>query len=334
MAMAITIKDVAKKAGVAPSTVSRVIADSPSISDLTKEKVRAIMHELNYYPNINAQGLASKRSRTLGLVLPEATDAFYQSPFFPTALRGINDAVSAKNYSILISSGKTEQDRMSHIQKIVYGKQVDGLIFLYAAKDDPLLNFAKNTNCPSVVIGTPAESKIHSVDNDNEDLGRRAAKYLLAQGCERIAYVGGDMNQTFIKKRFEGCSAVLREKLGDAAELAVFNEVSFLPQAGYDLVDSFENPREFDGIIVADELVARGVHRAFSNLGITDVKIITFKASTDQLDFLPKEIAYFNLNSQLLGQQAVEILFEFLEEGSKRPDRYVHQFIDAKMMNA
>ena len=88
--MAITIRDVAKKAGVAPSTVSRVVANSPSISEKTKKKVRQVMDELNYYPNVNAQGLASSRSKTFGLILPPATDAFYQNPFFPTVLRGIN----------------------------------------------------------------------------------------------------------------------------------------------------------------------------------------------------------------------------------------------------
>src|SRR5699024_12070833 len=92
--MTVTIKDVAKKSGVAPSTVSRVIADSPSISQATKEKVRKVMHELNYFPNANAQGLASSRSKTFGLILPLASDAFYQNPFFPTVLRGINFAMS------------------------------------------------------------------------------------------------------------------------------------------------------------------------------------------------------------------------------------------------
>lgn len=84
--MAVTIKDVAQKAGVAPSTVSRVIQNNPSISDATKEKVRQAMKELKYYPNLNARSLVSKKSFVIGLVLPDATDAFYQNPFFPTVL--------------------------------------------------------------------------------------------------------------------------------------------------------------------------------------------------------------------------------------------------------
>lgn len=80
--MAVTIRDVAKRAGVAPSTVSRVVADSPSISEKTKRKVRKVMEELSYFPNVNAQGLASNRSKTFGLVLPLATDAFLPKSLF------------------------------------------------------------------------------------------------------------------------------------------------------------------------------------------------------------------------------------------------------------
>ena len=159
--MNITIKDVARKAGVAPSTVSRVIADSPSISEKTKQNVRRIMDELNYFPNANAQGLASNRSKTFGLILPVASDAFYQNPFFPTVMRGINYAMSKDDYSILISSGQTNQQRLNHIKKIVNGKQVEGLIFLYASKKDPLLDFALKDGIPTVVIGTPDHAKVH-----------------------------------------------------------------------------------------------------------------------------------------------------------------------------
>lgn len=332
--MTVTIRDVAKKAGVAPSTVSRVIADSPSISDKTKEKVRVVMSELKYFPNANAQGLASKRSKTLGLVLPLASDAFYQSPFFPTALRGINDAVASNSYSILISAGKTNKERIDHIQKIVYGKQVDGLIFLYATKNDPILNFAKSVNCPSVVIGTPDESKVHSVDNDNENLGEQATNYLISQGCSSIAYIGGDMDQFFIKNRHNGYRQALEDKFGTYTIDNVYNDVSFLPQEGYELVMSWNDKNQYDGIVVADELIARGVHQAFLELNIGDVKLVTFKAFAEQLYFLPADVTYFNLNSQLLGKQAVNILFEFLEEPEHKPDRYIHEFIETEIVNA
>ena len=87
--MASTIKDVAKLAGVSPSTVTRVLQDKSSISEATKKKVRKAMETLNYHPNVNARSLASKKTNVIGVVLPEDSVAFYQNSFFPDVIRGI-----------------------------------------------------------------------------------------------------------------------------------------------------------------------------------------------------------------------------------------------------
>lgn len=81
--MASTIKDVAKLAGVSPSTVTRVLQDKSSISEATKIKVRKAMTTLNYHPNVNARSLASNKTNVIGVVLPKDSDVFYQNSFFP-----------------------------------------------------------------------------------------------------------------------------------------------------------------------------------------------------------------------------------------------------------
>ncbi len=330
--MAITIRDVAKRAGVAPSTVSRVVADSPSISEKTKEKVRRVMEELNYYPNVNAQGLASSRSKTIGLILPLASDAFYQNPFFPTVLRGINDAMSKHDYSILLSTGQTNDQRLKHLQKIVYGKQVEGLIFLYAAKEDPLLNFALEANCPAVVIGSPENQKVHFVDNDNETLGYLATKHLIHEGAQRIAYVGGDMNQFFISARLAGYKQALKANGIPLKEETIFNDFMFLPLDGYDLINNNKAFEQFDGLVIADELVALGIRQALDEKGWTHLKTISFSSYKHQLYNLSSEEAYVNLNSHLLGSRAVDILFDALQMTTNRNKRFIHEYIDAELV--
>ena len=88
--MRVTIKEVAKLAGVSPSTVTRVVQNKSTISDETKKRVRAAMKELDYHPNLNARSLVSQSTQVIGLVLPDDSDVFYQNPFFPTVLRGIS----------------------------------------------------------------------------------------------------------------------------------------------------------------------------------------------------------------------------------------------------
>ena len=109
--MSVTIKDVAKLAGVAPSTVTRVIQNKSTISDETKKRVREAMVELDYHPNLNARSLVSQSSQVIALVLPIDSDVFYQNPFFPTVLRGITQIASDNDYAIQICTGQNEERR-------------------------------------------------------------------------------------------------------------------------------------------------------------------------------------------------------------------------------
>lgn len=330
--MSVTIKDVAKKAGVAPSTVSRVIANNPSISLKTKEKVRKVMSELKYYPNANAQGLASNRSRTFGLILPSASDAFYQNPFFPTVVRGINYAMSKHDYSILISSGHTTEHRLNHLQKIVYGKQVEGLIFLYASQNDPLLDFALNDGIPTVVIGTPDSHKVHLVDNDNEKIGEMVTNHLIEEGCKNIAYIGGDMEQYFILDRLKGYKKALKDHKLNFNEEYIYNDLVFLPIDGYNLAQDTLDLELFDGFVIADELVADGVQQALLEKELSHIKTITFKSYESQLHNPHVSESYINLNSHLLGSRAVNILFDSLNRGKNSSQRYIHEYVDGEII--
>ena len=330
--MTVTIKDVAKKSGVAPSTVSRVIADSPSISQATKEKVRKVMHELNYFPNANAQGLASSRSKTFGLILPLASDAFYQNPFFPTVLRGINFAMSKYDYSILLSSGQTDEQRLNHIKKIVHGKKVEGLIFLYASKNDPLLNFALNANIPTVVVGTPDKVKVHVIDNDNETIGKQATDYLIQEGCQNIAYIGGDMNQYFIKDRLKGYQTSLEENNKEFKEENIYNDFAFLSTDGYQLIKNEIDLAIYDGFVIADELVANGVQQALFEKKVSHIKTITFKPFQQALYHPIIEESYINLHTHMLGSRAVSILFDSLETKSQSEQRYIREYVDGELI--
>src|SRR5690554_6104236 len=98
--MVATIKDVAKLANVAPSTVSRVIADNPRISEKTKKRVREVMKEIGYHPNMIARSLVNQTTNVIGLVMPGSTDVFFQNPFFSNVLRGLSERARQKKYSI------------------------------------------------------------------------------------------------------------------------------------------------------------------------------------------------------------------------------------------
>ena len=117
--MGVTIKDVAKLANVAPSTVSRVIADSPRISEETKKRVRKAMEKLGYHPNLNARSLASKSTHSIGLVMPSSADKVFQNPFFPGY--GISKGAQEKTYSLYWSTGETPDEIYEDVVNAVQG---------------------------------------------------------------------------------------------------------------------------------------------------------------------------------------------------------------------
>ena len=106
----VTIKDVAKLANVAPSTVSRVIANSSRISEQTKKRVREVMEELGYHPNLQARSLAAKSTQAIGVIMPNSAYYAFQNPFFPEVLRGISTSSHDNKYGIYLSTGSTEDE--------------------------------------------------------------------------------------------------------------------------------------------------------------------------------------------------------------------------------
>ena len=209
--MPVTIKDVAKAAGVSPSTVTRVIQNKSTISDETKKRVRKAMKELNYHPNLNARSLVSSYTQVIGLVLPDDSDVFYQNPFFPSVLRGIAQVASENHYAIQIATGKDEKERLNAISQMVYGKRVDGLIFLYAQENDPLVQLVVEEQFPFLILGKSLSPFIPLVDNDNVQLVLMRQSISSKKGCKRIAFIGGTKRLFVTLDRLTGYEQALQE---------------------------------------------------------------------------------------------------------------------------
>ena len=138
----VTIKDVAEKAGVNPSTVSRALKDSSSISQKTKEKVKKAMSDLGYVPNLAAQMLASGLTYSVGVVLPPLiTPDRASDPFFMEILTAINDEARKNDFTVSIATSDTITELKEQVQLMHRQKRVDGFIVLYSEEDDPVRNF-------------------------------------------------------------------------------------------------------------------------------------------------------------------------------------------------
>ncbi len=267
--MVVTIKDVAKKANVAPSTVSRVIADSSRISEKTKKRVRKIMDELGYHPNMNARSLANQTTQAIGLVMPSSAGKAFQNPFFPEVIRGISSFSHIKGYSLYMSTGETEQEIYEGVVKMVQGRRVDGIVLSYSRIDDPVIQYLIEQQFPFVLIGKPHQSteEVTYIDNDNYLAGRELTEYFISLGHKRLAFIGGSPDLMVTKERLAGFKEAL--KLADlpmSDDYIVYME--FLREGGERAVEqllSLEQPPS--AIIVTDDLMALGVLSALAEKG-------------------------------------------------------------------
>ena len=209
--MAVTIKDVAKKANVAPSTVSRVIADNPSISDKTKRKVRKVMKELGYHLNANARNLVTKKTKTIGIVLKHSARYSLHNPFFQEVMRGIGSYCREAGYSLSITTGDSETAIYEDVIQMVEGRQVDGLIILYSRKGDKMIRYLLEKNFPFVVVGHPGQdyTGVTYVDNDNQKAAKDLTEFLLFLGHKHIAFFGGVLEYDVVSDRLKGYKEAL-----------------------------------------------------------------------------------------------------------------------------
>lgn len=308
-----TIKDVAKLAGVSPSTVTRVIQNSSAISQKTKDIVRQAMVELKYHPNLNARSLVSSYTQVVGLVLPEDSDIFYQNPFFPQALRGISQAAADHNYAIQISTGQNEQQRLEAISQMVDGKRVDGLIFLYSMPDDPLVKLAVERQFPFLILGKAISPFISLVDNDNIRASYEATSYFIDKGYKNIAFMAGNKELVVSQDRYEGYKNALTSHHLPINESKVsFSNGFLLEENSYKVMRKLTK-QAIDAIVTTDAMVAEGALSYLKEHQL-DFPIITFDSVKPKIDVE----AYVDINALELGRESFNTLLQIISDSKDK----------------
>lgn len=266
--MPVTIKDVARLAGVSPSTVSRVLSNHPKISPATARRVREAMEQLGYMPNAAAKSLVSQTTYTLGIILPRAAEELFLNPFFPEVLRGISVSAQQAGYDLLLASGSTEREEREAVTRLVLGRRVDGVILLHSRVGDPLIPFLREQQFPFVLIGrSEDDGGVPSVDNDNVRAAYDATRHLLEKGHRRIAFISGPQTFVVSRDRLAGYRAAL-EETGLSVRPDWIIEAPFLQEGGYLALDRLlQMPERPTALVVTDDLIAIGLLRGLYQYG-------------------------------------------------------------------
>lgn len=209
--MNVTIKDVARAAGVSPSTVSRVLAGSSSISPPTHERVRRVLREMNYHPHAGARSLVTGSSRTIGLITSRPTAQTFATSFFPEVIVGIGSVLEQHGYNLLLSTSQGEENQREACLQMLRSRQVDGVILTVSRLGDQLIDALVAEQHSFVLIGRPADSEgrlshpaIPSVNNDNVSAAAVAIEHLVSLGHRRIGYISGSKQWVYCYDRLQG----------------------------------------------------------------------------------------------------------------------------------
>lgn len=298
--MSVTIKDVAKRAGVNASTVSRTIHDHPAISDKTKEKVKKAMTELGYSRNSAAQMLTSGKAGAIGVVFPPVANKSEQ-PFFMKILTTINEEARKNKITVSIATGYSNATLLSQVQVMYQEKRVDGFILLYAGKADDVRNYLLADDIPFVVIGTPVErvNEITAVDNDNKLMSSEATQYLASLGHKRIAFISNVDSGEVFHERYLGFRMKI-QALGLTGQLLR-------------TIEDFE-VGSATALVVLDDVLAIRIIQRLSEQGIVvpdDVSVVSFNNSIFASLTHPY-LTTFDINVTQLGHRSVQKLVHLL----------------------
>ncbi len=320
--MAVTMSDIARDLDVSVVTVSKALRNKGSISVATRKRVLQRAQELNYQANWVARSLVTRRTFTLGLLLPDI-----RHPFFAEIAKAVAEIVRPLDYHVIISYFEEDAELESTEAKSLVARQVDGLILASAQAPGELELFDHflERKVPFVLIDRPMAGVPASfVGVDNEAIGKLATDHLIEQGCRRIAHLRGP-GMGIAAARMAGYRHSLKEhKLAMPPEYVV--EASYDDDKGYRAMQKLLQTKPVpDGVFCYNDPVAIGAMKAVMDAGLNvprDIAIIG-AGNVHYSDLLAVPLSTVDQGTSQIGTQAAELLMQQITAKRQTPPKNV-----------
>lgn len=267
-----TLRDIAERAGVTSTTVSRVINNRGYISEQTREKVCAVMKEMNYQPNELARSLSKQHTNTIGVIVPHITH-----PFFSKLISNLEAAAAADKYKILLCNSKEKPEKEAEYLDMFISNRVSGIIL--CSKNVDVEKF-RSLNIPIINFEREDRAETITIQCDNYQGGKLAARHLIDQGCTNLLHFGGVIGKDMpADRRALGFTDVC-EAAGIRSQVLLSDDLAYgcMNYHGFIEQGLRENP-EVDGIFASSDLIAAQVIQVCTGMGISvpgDIKLVGF----------------------------------------------------------
>ncbi|MDD3217664.1 MAG: LacI family DNA-binding transcriptional regulator [Lachnospiraceae bacterium] len=309
--MSITIKDIAMDTGLSVATISKYLNNKPILSK-NREVIAASIEKLHYIPNDSARGLRSKRSHTIGIIIPTLNNSFWG-----TVLGYSEEELRLRGYSVICCSHEPNEESSKKTIRALLDKKIDGAILIpYSQEDCQIISVLKD-KIPCISLDHVLESaNIDAVTSANYEGGYEAIKYLLSQGHRRIGILAGPKNSYTAIERTRGALAALRDAgIAPESELIAYTE-EFLTAEGQHSLEQIMNINRPPTAVFAvnyDICIGALINSSMHNYRIPkDLSIVGFD---DDIIFssVRPGITVVNQNIKELGRQAANLLLRRIE---------------------
>ncbi|WP_035294438.1 LacI family DNA-binding transcriptional regulator [Clostridium sp. KNHs214] len=316
-----TLKDIAEAVGVSKATVSMVLNNKEiNVSESTREKIFNSAKELNYIPNSVARSLSTKKTETIGIILPDI-----ENPFFSEIARAIEDVANKFNYNVILCNTDNKNDKEEQYIKLLISKLVDGIIFLTGVGKDESIDILKNNNIPFVLVDRYMENveEFNGVYCLNEEGVEQGVDYLLQNGKKHIAFVTGPMELSVSKKRLDGYKKSMNNRNIYKDEL-IF-EGDFTTEGGIKVTQNILKSKiSVDAIFYGNDAMALGGMKVLLRAGYRipeDISIIGFD-NIRISSFVQPELTTIGQPIYHMGKEACKLLINTIEHKDEKKQIY------------
>lgn len=317
----VTIKDIAREAGVSVNTVSRALNNKPDINKETKKKILKIAKKLGYVKNITASTLRNKSTKIVGVILADSSN-----PFYAEVLKGIEIASRKYSYQIILMNTERIYENEAIAIETLLQRRVDGLLIAPVQDKNEDIEKLKKMNVPFVIIGRHFENlEVDEIFSDEVRGGYIATKYLLETGKKNPIMINGALFKSAAKMRYEGFKKALEEK-----NIPMENENMFVSEidieGGYKTIKELLRKRiNFDSVFCYNDLMAIGVMKGLKESGLKIPEDISVVGYDDIYfsNFVCPPLTTVKIKKFELGYEGFKMLLEKIKGRRKKVKRKI-----------
>jgi DNA-binding LacI/PurR family transcriptional regulator len=314
--VAANLKDIAREAGVSVTTVSRALNGYSDVSEATRRKIERVAEDMGYEPNTTARNLQRRRTDTIGLILPLATELRFSDPFFSHFLTGVVEHTAARDYNLNVSTSAHDVERETYL-RLIRSRRFDGFVVVRTMREDVRIDLLREHAVPFVAFGrTDGDNDFHFVDDDGYRAMRQVVDHLVALGHKRFACIAEPLQFTKAYHRVQGFIDGLRSHNLPVSDDSIIETLFRQPSGQKAAAQFLDRPVPPTAILAVNDLLAIGAVDEVQRRGLRVGHDISITGYDDILlaQYVDPPLTTVHQSARHMGELVTEMLLRVINQ--------------------